>query len=290
MVKSSFNMLFLFLLATPMTLMGQNKEGDQKTDKEGFNIFSDTPLTIDLESEEEVLEEKEEKKKKRKKNVYFGQKTRKGFTKSGFGNNVKIELFHYLKDYVEPDPYIRDIFWYDFKARRIKISGKMDPKNAGILHGPYKVIQNEQIIEEGVFYQGTKHGRWTRYTKMYDYYILADKKKYTKGWPRESQITYYDKDRAKIKEVIPIEFGKKEGYYFYFHENGLLAVQGEFKNDEKVGRWVEYYEYRRQRKKEVQYRNDPYNNAFEPYIIKEWDKTGTVIYDKEEQDKKISSR
>jgi antitoxin component YwqK of YwqJK toxin-antitoxin module len=289
MVKSCFfSFLFISFYIFPLAVFGQNEKPDNSG--EGFDLFTDTPLTIDLDAEDEILEQREVKKKKKKKNEYFGLKTRKGFTRSGYGNNVKIEMFNYLREYVEPDPYVRDIHWYDFKAGRIRISGKTDPKNAGILHGPYKVIQNNQVIEEGVFYKGTKHGRWTKFGRMYDYYILTEKKKYTRGWPRESKITYYDKEKTKLKEVLPIEYGKKEGYYFYFHENGLLAVQGEYKNDQKVGRWVEFYEYRRQRKREVQYRTDPYNNIFEPFIVKEWDRTGAVIYDKEEQERKLSSR
>jgi antitoxin component YwqK of YwqJK toxin-antitoxin module len=284
-----FTFLFFFILA-PMALIGQIEKNSNDIIEDGFDFFSDAPLTIDLDSDDEEMEQREEKKKKRKRNVFFDLKTRKGFTKSGYGNNVKIEMFHYLREYVEPDPYVRDIFWYDFKGSRIRIGGKVDPRNSGILHGPYKVIQNDQVVEEGVFYKGTKHGRWTQYGRMFDYYVLTDKRKFTRGWPRESQITYYDNDKTRLKEVVPIEYGKKEGYYFYFHENGLLAVQGEYKNDQKVGRWVEFYEYRRQRKREVQYRTDPYNNDFNPYIVKEWDRTGVVIYDKEEQDRKLTSR
>jgi antitoxin component YwqK of YwqJK toxin-antitoxin module len=293
MFKSCFlTLLTLILLLCPLALLGQTEKNAKETDSsEGFNIFSDTPLTIDLEAdEEEIVEQRKEKKKKRKRNVYFDLKTRRGFTKSGFGNNLKIEMFNYLREYVAPDPYVRDIYWYDFKAGRIRVSGNIDPKNAGILHGPYKVIQNDQVVEEGVFYKGTKHGRWTQYGRMYDYYILTDKRKYTRGWPRESIITWYDQERTKLKEVIPVEHGKKEGNYFHFHENGLVAVQGEYKNDEKVGKWIEFYEYRRQRKREVQYRTDPYNHDFKPYIVKEWDKTGTVIYDKEELERRLTSR
>ena len=290
MFKSHFLLLFFSISLFPMLSFGQTEKNKEEEKIENpSDIFSDAPLTIDLD-EEEIIEPKEEKKKKKKKNVYYGLKTRKGFTKAGFGNNVKIEIFNYLKEYEKPDPYVRDIYWFDFKTKRIRISGKIDPKFAGILHGPYKVIQNDQVIEEGVFYKGTKHGRWTQYGKMYDYFVLTDKKKYSKGWPRESKVSYYDKDRTKLKEVIPVEYGKKEGNYFYFHENGLPAVQGEYSNDQKVGRWVEYYEYRRQRKREVQYRSDPYNNDFKPFIVKEWDQTGAVIYDKEEQDKKLTSR
>jgi hypothetical protein len=264
----------------------KDEDGEKKDD---FSLITDTPLTIDLEKEDEE-EDDSKKKKKRKKNVYYGLKTKKGYTKSGFGNNVKIEIFHYLKEFKEPDPYVRDIFWYDFKKRQIRNSKGYDKENSGILHGPYKVIQGEQVIEEGIFYIGTKHGRWTRMGKYYDYYVLVDKKKYYQGWPKESRVTYYDKDRTKLKEVIPVEFEKKEGNYFYFHPNGLVAVQGEFENDQKVGKWTEFYQFNRRRKREVQYPDDPYNQEFSPFIIKEWDEKGNLIYDREEKLKRLSSR
>ncbi|MGK7395151.1 MAG: toxin-antitoxin system YwqK family antitoxin [Candidatus Cyclobacteriaceae bacterium M3_2C_046] len=270
----------------------KEEETEDVFQEEELDPITDTPLTIDLydERDEEDDEEDEDKKKKKKKNVFFGLKTKKGYTKSGFGNKVKIEIFHYLKNYIEPDPYVRDIYWYDFKDKRIRVSGKIDKKYGGILHGPYKVIQNEQVVEEGIFYIGTKHGRWTRHGKMYDYYVLIDKQKYFKGWPKESKVSYYDRERKKLKEVIPVEYGNKEGNYFYFHENGLVAVQGEFRNDTKVGKWVEYYQFRRRRKREIQYRNDPYNDQFEPFISKEWDEQGNLIYDKEALERRLSSR
>lgn len=279
----------LFLYSSFVKAQNKNEEESFEENVQ-LDLITDAPLTIDLEEELDKPDEEKKKKEKRKKNVYFGIKTKKGFTKSGYGNNIKIELFNYLKEFQEPNPYVRDIHWYDFKTGRIRVGGKIDPKYGAILHGPYKMIQNEQVLEEGIFYVGAKHGRWTSYAKMYDYFILTDKKKYYKGWPKESMVSYYDRERTKLREVIPMEHEKKEGAYFYFHENGLLAVQGEYRNDAKVGRWVEYYEYRRQRKREVQYPTDPYDDGFRPYIVKEWDKTGEVIYDKEEQDRKLTSR
>jgi len=284
-------LLSVFFLAS-FFAHAQNQEEDPAFEEDAqLDLITDAPLTIDLDDDQISQPEQENKKKeKRKKNVYFGFKTKKGFTRSGYGNNMKIELFNYLKEYREPDPYVRDIYWFDFKTGRIRVGGKIDPKYGAILHGPYKVIQNDQTLEEGVFYIGAKHGRWTAYAKMHDYYILTDKKKYYKGWPRDSKVSYYDKERTKLREVIPIEHEKKEGSYFYFHENGLVAVQGQYQNDVKVGLWVEFYEYRRQRKREVQYASSPYDTEFKPYIVKEWDQTGQLIYDREEQDKQLTTR
>ena len=87
-------------------------------DSNGF-VSIDTPLTIDLEANDH-LEDVEVKKKKRKKRVFYGVKTRKGYTKTGFGERTTYELFHVLKEHQEPDSYIRDVYWYDYRrgARR----------------------------------------------------------------------------------------------------------------------------------------------------------------------------
>ncbi|MFW5759699.1 MAG: toxin-antitoxin system YwqK family antitoxin [Cyclobacteriaceae bacterium] len=278
-----FAILLSFIL--PAELLAQEKDPIDTLfqDKEDIlNSITDTPLTIDLEAEDEEEEEEEDdKKKKRKRKVFYGIKTKKGFTSSGFGNNITIETFYYLKEFEQPDPYVRDIYWFDFKTRRIKIGGNIDPDYAGILHGPYKKIQDDEVVEEGIFFKGTKHGRWMKYGRMYDYMVVVDKSKYFKGWPKESKVSYYDKDAKKLEEVIPIEYGKKEGNYYYFHENGMVAVQGEYRNDVKVGQWIEYYQFRRKRKKIIQYRNNPYDETFVPYIVQEWDQDGNLIYDRE---------
>ena len=74
------------------------------------------------------------------------------------------------------------------------------------MHGPYKRMVGEQIIEEGIYYKGTKHGRWTEYDR---HDILVDKRKYYKGWQKESKVKYYDDKQTKLKEVVPILYGKR---------------------------------------------------------------------------------
>ena len=53
-------------------------------------VTINTPLTIDLDDEEE--ERVSPNTKKRKKKVFYGLKTKKAFTKSGAGNRVEIEV------------------------------------------------------------------------------------------------------------------------------------------------------------------------------------------------------
>lgn len=247
--------------------------------RDSLDMPIDKPLTIDLNEKEE--EEEEKPKKKRKRNVFYDVKTKKAYAKSGFGRNEKIEIFHILKKWEDPDPYVRDIYWYEYKSKSVKKGGTPDPEKGMLLHGPYRVEKDDEIIEEGIFYKGTKHGRWNTYRKMYDYLVLARKEKYVKGWPKESKITYYDREATQVKEVIPIEYGKKEGNYYLFFPSGQVAVRGEFQYDEKVGSWTEYYPLRQRRKKQIQYAPDPWTtDEFDPYIAQEWNKEGKLIYER----------
>ena len=236
----------------------------------------DTPITIDLGDDKEEEEVVEIKKKKRKKKVFYGIKTKKRFTKKGFGDNTITEIFFVLKEHEEPDKYVRDIHWLDYRRKGVKVGGKIDPKYGAILHGPYKKLKGDMVIEEGIFYKGMKHGRWMMHDKND---LLMDKQKFFKGWPKESMVSYYDKDRTKMKEIIPIEYGDREGNYYYFHANGRKAVQGEYKWDNKVGDWVEYYEGGG-RKKIIRYSKDPFDKEFRPYIWKEWSKKGRLVYER----------
>src|SRR5690606_2431889 len=112
--------------------------------------------------------------------------------------------------------------------------------------------------------------------------ILLNKEKYIKGWPKESEIVYYDREGKNVKEVTPIEYGEEEGVYYYFHDNGQVAVMGEYQYGEKVGVWKEYYKNRARRKKEIQYKEDPFQKNFTPYILREWDENGKLVYDQEQ--------
>ena len=252
------------------------------TDQFIIDPATQVPLTVNLEADEEEEDEKKEKKKKKqKKNVYFGLKTKKGFSRKGSGQGTELELFRYLKTYQEPDPYVRDVYWYDTKRKQIRTTHNITKNKALILHGPYKKITEEgEVLEQGMFYKGTKHGRWTRYSRKE---ILLDKEKYTHGWPRESEITFYDeKQREKVKEVIPVEYGEEEGYYFYFHPGGRVAVEGEYQEGKKVGLWTEYYDYEKRAKKQIKYPDDPYDEKTKPHIAKEWNPQGQVVYDYQE--------
>lgn len=237
-------------------------------------------------SKKEKDKEKEEKKPapKKKKNEFYGIKSKKQFTKLGKGPRQTIELFYYLPTFQEPSDYVPDVYWFDLKKRKITTTKNIDKNNMRLLHGSYTKLVGGKVVEEGHYYKGVKHGRWEQYNAKF---ILLDKTKYYRGWLEESKITYYDAARTKIKEIIPVEYGVVQGQYYQYYDEGQLAVEGRYENGKKVGKWVEYYQYRRRRKKETQYPATPFDKE-KPYILKEWDDKGKLTYEAAEEKKNLS--
>ncbi|MEO1253697.1 MAG: hypothetical protein AAFY41_02250 [Bacteroidota bacterium] len=248
--------------------------------EELFKVDYDTPLTLDLESEAEEqdlgIDPVKQKKKKKKRNFYFGFKTKKAYARTIRGNDIITELFNVLKVYEGPPEYSADFYWYDYRKKKVINSLRVNKKNAGVLHGPYKkTLSDGQIIEEGWYYKGMKHRRWVRFNR---HDILQDKSYWWKGWPQESKLAYYDFKKTQLKEVIPVHFGERNGEYWAFHEDGSVAVKGNYKFGNKVELWREYYDGGRV-KREVVYPKDPFDFDFNPYIHREWNDKGTLIYD-----------
>ena len=255
---------------------GLHAQGTEPKVQEGqFTFDTDRPFTLlELEKEEEPIVTK---KKKPKRKVFYGIKTKKGFARKGYGDKVTLELFYKLKKPAVPNTFARDIYYFDYKRAEVRRVEKFDPTKGVLLHGPYKKMIGTTVVEEGIFYMGTKHGRWMRYNQQD---LLEDKEKYYKGWPKESRITYYDPaEKKKIKEITPIEYGEKEGYYYLLHENGQVAVRGEYRFNEKVGDWIENYPNGK-RKRIITYPKEPFEKDIKPYLRKEWDDKGKEIYSK----------
>lgn len=169
-MKFKLFLVGLIAISSPSFAQEQEQQEDER-----FTI--DTPVTLDFEKEEEVVEKK---KKKVKKKVFYGIKTKKGFTRKGYGDRVTYELFYFLKKSEKPQTFVRDIYWFDYtrkEIRRTSPSG-FDPKKGVLLHGPYKQIQNNVVLKEGIYYKGTRHGRWLTYDRDS---VLTDKEKYFRG-------------------------------------------------------------------------------------------------------------
>jgi antitoxin component YwqK of YwqJK toxin-antitoxin module len=78
----------------------------------------------------------------------------------------------------------------------------------------------------------------------------------------------------------------QQGEYLQFYEAGQLMTRGQYDHGHPVGKWTEYYQFRRRQKQEIQYPKDPYDTITKPYILKEWDEKGNLTYDSEKSDEK----
>ncbi len=213
-----------------------------------------------------------------KKNFYYGEKTKKAFTAFKDRNTQDFRLFNVLPEPTEVDKYVRQIFYHDVENDAVRaVEGKGQTLNR-VLHGPYERTVNDIVVEKGNFYYGTKHETWL-YQRMDS--TLYEKEHYVKGWLRDSKITYYDEDsKTKVKEIIPYQYGKKEGFYYRFFESGGVAVFGEYVFDHKVGVWIEYHEIPGVvvQKRQIQYPANFYDWTFEPFIRREWNRNSQTIY------------
>ncbi|WP_228724288.1 toxin-antitoxin system YwqK family antitoxin [Spirosoma sp. KUDC1026] len=261
-----------------MTTLGLPSPASLKEQKDAYisNLMPDLGLKI------KSLKKSKDRKKKVSKTDYEGLAMIKAYTKLGSGDRTIVEEFHVLKDNdaAKPLAYVREIYRYYPRDRRVTSSIVRDGSTGLLLHGPYKRFQNGELVEEGHYYAGMKDGRWERYDSKF---TLLDKTFWHRGLPAESKVTYYDSTHHKVKEIIPMEYGKVKGTYMAFHENGLLAEEGKYDNGVKIGRWTEFYPInpsgRRMRHKLTQYGSDQWDKDFESFVITEWDEKGKVIYE-----------
>ena len=258
-------LLFLFLLL-PILGFSQTQE----------NAVQDSLKKPDLTLEKKLKEEIKAAPIKKKKNVYFGVKVKPGFTRNIARNKVIIEEFYIFKEPVKVDKYVQNIYVHDRERNRVTRVRPSSQPMAMVLHGPYQKFREGVLIEEGVFFYGTKHQRWL---SLNDNEQLLNKEHFHKGWYRDSDITYYDPaNKTRVREVVPIQYGKKEGPYYQFFNNGKMAVKGVYQFDKRIGIWEEYYDAARTTiKREIQYPKDAFDKSA-PFIRKEWDSRGNAIY------------
>jgi antitoxin component YwqK of YwqJK toxin-antitoxin module len=195
--------------------------------------------------------------------------------KRGSGSRLLYQEFYVLKNFQKPNPYLRTVTWYDEKNKKFVDALTRDTKTNSLLHGPFKEYIGESLSREGYYYLGAKHGRWMEYDKDFN---LLNKEVYNKGFYQESEISYYNADSSKIKEIIPKIYGKTTGAYWKFYEDGTTAEEGHFDEGKKVGRWVEFYPGGNRRKKVTQYPRDIFDNS-EPFVMQEYSADGKLIYD-----------
>ncbi len=218
--------------------------------------------------------------KKAKEEVFDGKyyekiAIQKKIYKRGSGSRLQYIEFYVLKNHQKTSPYHRLITWQDHKTGKLVEAITRDPKTNSVLHGPYKEYRGENLISEGFYFLGVKHGRWVSYDKDF---ILVEKETYNKGFYAESEITYYDTDSSKINEITPILYGKQSGNYWKFFVDGTVAVEGNYDSGIKIGKWIEYYEGGNRRKKVTQYPGSIFDES-ESYVVVEYDPTGKITYE-----------
>ncbi|MCY7351141.1 MAG: hypothetical protein LH606_10795 [Cytophagaceae bacterium] len=233
-------------------------------------------------------------KKKRKKadntnnffkSEYEGIGVTRVVNRFGAGDRATSEEFFVLKEYQQPSPYAKDIAWYDYRASRVTNVLIKDKAYAQILHGPYRRFVGDALMEEGYYYVGTKHARWTSY---FPDFTLKDKVRFDKGFPEDSRVSYYDEAKTKVKEIVPKLYGKCSGDYRAFYEGGQLLLEGKMDDSVRVGKWREYHQFGTggRTKKEIQYGRDKWDPA-QPVVLREWDNRGKMIFENKDKKKPV---
>ncbi|OGX89063.1 hypothetical protein BEN47_08005 [Hymenobacter lapidarius] len=245
-------------------------------------------ITKEQERAAKEAEKAAQRKPSKKKKVFLGEKIKKGFAKSGpKGRNQIVEVFYFLKYPLPLNAYAPAHYYFDTKKHKIlKLAAiEEDIASLKILHGPYKKLQNNKVIETGYYALGTRHLRWERFDRNG---VLLTKIHYEMGFPRDANVSYYGEDRSLINEVVPYVNGKLEGDYAKFLINGQADWRGQFENGKRVGTWTKYWGFRNRRHYEYQYAESGYDpEVAEPELVREYNRNATIIFDK---DKNIDKR
>lgn len=219
----------------------------------------------------------EKKEPKRKKNEFYGIRAKKIILKKVRGKNVYTEKFYILPKFMAPNKYVQDKYYFDPRAkptkRKIIKTSYISEKYGMPLHGTYEKRVNGEILEKGIYYKGTKHGRWETYlpNKRDNRGMeLRSKTKYDKGFPRDARITYYEAKKIRIKDVTPYVNGKLEGTYLKFYRSGRLMEKGTYQNGKKVGRWTEFYDKDKANRKRITEYPKYYWEDGDGVVTKEW--------------------
>ncbi|MBA9076173.1 MULTISPECIES: toxin-antitoxin system YwqK family antitoxin [Rufibacter] len=238
--------------------------------------------SLAVAQQDSVDEDGGKKKSKKKKKAYFGMRVKRGFARQGKGKNQIVETFHYLREYKDPNPYVQDKHYFDVKKRKIFRAKALDPKKTPmlILHGPYTKKRGDVVIEQGYFFVGAKHLRWETFRPDS---TLTQKIHYYKGFLRDSEISYYDAAKTKIKEVIPYQYGQVQGDYYKFYENGQLEWQGTYDKGRKVGTWINFYDFRGRRQYEFMYPETGFDAPAEPVLVKQYNRSGELVFENKEK-------
>jgi antitoxin component YwqK of YwqJK toxin-antitoxin module len=254
------------------------------TARRGQPTLSTARKAVLTKAEERAAKDEEkaaQRKTRKKKKVFLGERIKRAYVKSGpKGKNQIVEIFFYLRTFQPPNPMAPASYYYSPKKNKIfKTAGELDPATDKVLHGLYKKMQNNKVLETGYFAMGTRHLRWEKFDVKGN---LTAKTHYEMGFPRDANISYYDAGNTMLKEVVPYVNGKLEGDYVKFRNDGKREWTGRFENGRRVGEWTNYWDYKNYRHYVYQYGDTGFEpEVAEPELIREYSHGGSVIFDKE---------
>src|ERR1700712_744396 len=104
------------ILLIPGVLSAQDKP-EPHVQEGQFTFDTDKPFSL-LELDSKIEDPIVTTKKKPKRKVFYGLKTKKGFTRKGYGEHVTVELFYYLKKADNPSTFARDIYWFNYRTHQ----------------------------------------------------------------------------------------------------------------------------------------------------------------------------
>jgi len=258
------------------------RTADSLKGKPSLSTARKVVISKEQERAAKEAEKAAQRKPKKKKKVFLGEKIKRAFAKSGpKGRNQIIEIFYFLKYPQKLNAYAPAHCYYDTKKHKILklAAAEEDAPTLKILHGPYKKMQNNKVLEMGYYALGTRHLRWEKFDKNG---VLLTKIHYEMGFPRDANVSYYGNDRSLINEVVPYVNGRLEGDYAKFLIDGQPEWRGQFENGRKVGIWSQYWGFRNRRRYEYQYAESGYDpEVTEPELVREYNRNAILIYDKE---------
>ena len=121
--------------------------------------------------------------------------------------------------------------WVTYFLEALHIPQKVASYSNGKLNGYYAEFNSRGQLElSAVYKNGVLHGRYA----TYKYGNLTEQRFYKDNQLHGMLTTYYPNTKNLQKE-INYKNGKEDGFYRYYNEQGVVTLEYEYKNGEKIG-------------------------------------------------------
>ncbi len=277
-MKIIFPFIFFIFFINNLLAQPPKEEKNLTLESDTLGKIEEKLEAEDLVLNQELTPKKRKKKEKKRRREYLGLKT--SFTSTQ--DEDKYELFRVVNmEHLPKYKHHKEIHYFDLENQKIKaedysaLSKKLKKgRKIYLLHGNYQLIRDGELRAEGFYNKGLKHDEWFEYDKKG---VLLERLKYHEGFPKESNITYFDDAQNKVKEIIPMVHGRKQGKYYRYFENGAIAEEGVLENNHKIRIWNEYFP-NKQRQRQTEYPTHWYEET-KPKLLMEWDEKGKTLFD-----------